>query len=186
MNPTLAAQLNRFQLASLVIGLIALGLSLPCLLSNSPQFFISYLFGYLFWLGLALGCLVVAMIHSLAGGRWGNVTRRFLEAGFMTLPLMAVMFIPVFFGLKQLYPWANSATVAADKTLQNKAAYLNPHGFVVRMLVFFRHLADARLSAAQMVVGTRRHHGRRAHAPDAHAEWPGRGHLCLDRHFRLH
>src|SRR5579863_4400740 len=66
---------------------------------DSRQFFISYLFAYLFWLGLSLGCLCVAMIHHLTGGRWGDVTRRFLEAGYMTLPMMAVLFIPILLGL---------------------------------------------------------------------------------------
>jgi hypothetical protein len=77
------------------------------------------------------------MIHVLAGGRWGNITRRFLEAGFMTLPAMAILFLPIFAGIKKLYPWACSPIVAADKTLQNKAAYLNIPGFVTRMVIIF-------------------------------------------------
>ena len=65
------------------------------------------------------------MIHHLTGGRWGFVTRRFLEAGFMTLPLMALLFVPLLFGLHELYPWARPDAVAASETLQRKAMYLN-------------------------------------------------------------
>ncbi len=137
MNETLRSQLNRFQTAGLMVGVIGLALCAVGAFASTAQFFIAYLFGYLFWLGLALGCFGVAMIHYLTGGRWGNETRRFLEAGFMTLPLMALLFIPIFFGLRYLYPWARPAEVAADKVLQNRAAYSNLPMFAVRMIFVF-------------------------------------------------
>jgi hypothetical protein len=137
MNPTLASQINRVQLAGAVLGVLGMLLCVAGGWGGGSQCFFSYLFGYIFWLGLSLGSLVIAMIHYLTGGRWGNVTRRFWEAGFMTLPLMALLFLPIFFGLTRLYPWAQAAVVAADKTLQNKAAYLNVTGFVLRMIVCF-------------------------------------------------
>ena len=61
------------------------------------QFFRSYLIAYLFWLGVALGCLPVLMLHHLVGGTWGFVIRRILEAGTRTLPLMVVLFVPLLF-----------------------------------------------------------------------------------------
>jgi hypothetical protein len=106
MNEDLRARINRFQLAALFIGLAGLGVSVVGWFFNHTQFFFSYLFAVVFWLGLSLGCFAVTMIHHLTGGRWGYPTRRFLEAGFMTLPVMLLLFIPVFFGLQQLYPWA--------------------------------------------------------------------------------
>ena len=61
-----------------LLGLAACGMGAAL---TPRQFSISYLTGYTFWLGLSLGCLGVTMIHHLTGGRWGFVTRRFLEAG---------------------------------------------------------------------------------------------------------
>ena len=40
------------------------------------QFFHAYLFGYLFWLGVALGSLALLMTQYLTGGAWGVMTRR--------------------------------------------------------------------------------------------------------------
>ena len=58
--------------------------------------FISYLFSYIFWVVLAIGCLLlVMMLHCLAGGDWGIVTRRIFEAGSMTFPMMAILFVPL-------------------------------------------------------------------------------------------
>src|SRR4051812_34435368 len=65
----------------------------------SGQFFRSYLFAWIFWLGLALGCFALTMLHHLVGGKWGFATRRFHEAGLGTLPLLALLAVPLFFGL---------------------------------------------------------------------------------------
>jgi hypothetical protein len=137
MTDLVHSQLNRVQRWGLSIGLAALALCGLGAAFNARQFFISYLFGYAFWLGLSLGCLGVAMIHHLTGGRWGFVTRRFLEAGFMNLPLMALLFVPLLFGLRELYPWARPEAVAASPVLQHKQLYLNPPAFAGRAVLFF-------------------------------------------------
>ncbi|MDB6124985.1 MAG: hypothetical protein JWQ71_3978 [Pedosphaera sp.] len=137
MNDDLQSRLNRFRFLALVSGVIGIVLCVVGAFINTQRFFISYLFGYLFWLGLALGCFAVSMIHHLTGGRWGQVTRRFQEAGFMTLPVMALLFVPIFFGLKHLYPWAQPVKVAADTILQHKHAYINPSLFIMRAIFFF-------------------------------------------------
>jgi len=136
MNTSLRSLLNRMQTGALVIGLIASAASVAGAFINPKQFFFSYLFSWLFWLGLSLGCMAVAMIHFLTGGRWGFPTRRFLEAGFGTLPLMLVLIIPIFFGLHYLYPWAQSQTVAANHTLQDRHGYDNTWAYILRQLIF--------------------------------------------------
>src|SRR5581483_5283226 len=104
----------------------------------APQkFFISWLWSFIFWIGLTLGCFNAAMIHYLTGGRWGSSTRRFFEAGFMTLPLMGIFFIPVLFGLHFLYPWARPNEVSGDKILQQKIIYENFPAFLARAIFFF-------------------------------------------------
>jgi hypothetical protein len=130
-------KIKRAQRISFVVGIICLILCGVGVVFSSHEFFISYLIAFIFWFGLTLGCFLVAMIHYLAGGHWGNVTRRFLEAGFMTLPLMAILFIPILFGLHDLYAWAQAEAVAADKMLQQKAVYENRAGFLIRAIFFF-------------------------------------------------
>lgn len=136
MNATLS-KIHRAQQISFGIGvlfLILCGVGFAC---EPRELFISYLIAFVFWIGLTLGCFNAAMIHYLTGGRWGNATRRFLEAGFMTMPLMAIFFIPMLFGLHDLYAWARPDAVAADKILQKKAVYENVYGFLFRAILFF-------------------------------------------------
>jgi hypothetical protein len=104
----------------------------------SPEaFFIAWLFADLVWLGVALGCMAFLMIHYLTGGKWGWPVRRFFEAAASTMPLIALLFTPLCFGLRFLYPWAIDARVAADRVLQHKHSYLNPPMFVVRAILVF-------------------------------------------------
>jgi hypothetical protein len=137
MNDFIRSRLDQLQRAGLVLGLLGLGAGGLGAAINARQFFISYLAGYTFWLGLSLGCLGVAMIHHLTGGRWGFATRRLLEAGFMTLPVMALLFIPLLFGLRELYPWARPDAVLASETLRQKTIYLNVPWFCARAAVVF-------------------------------------------------
>ncbi len=102
-----------------------------------PQaFFEAYLFSYLFCLWIALGSLCLAMLFQVTGGRWGRATRTLLESGSSTLPLLAVLFIPILFGIHDLYPWsragAGSLRVVAEKRL-----YLNIPFFIVRAVFYF-------------------------------------------------
>src|SRR6187455_2160155 len=83
-------QFNRIQMFALVVGIIGAVISVVGALISQEQFFYSYLFGYLFWLSLALGCFGILMLHHVVGGTWSFVIRRFLESGAMTLLLMAV------------------------------------------------------------------------------------------------
>jgi hypothetical protein len=136
MNETLHHRINRIQLGALLLGLVSLAASVLGGVWAPKQFFFSYLFAVLFWLGLSLGCFVVAMIHQLTGGRWGYPTRRFLEAGFMTLPLMLILFVPIFFGLRQLYPWARPAEVLTQKALQERHLYANDWAYIVRQIFY--------------------------------------------------
>ncbi len=51
--------------------------------------------------------MALLMLHRQLGGAWGFLIRRPLEASAMTLPLVAVFFIPVLIDLERIYPWVN-------------------------------------------------------------------------------
>ena len=108
----LQAELDRMQRLSLTLGVLGLAFCAAGAAMNPKEFFQAYLVAYVFWLGIALGCLAILMIHHVAGGRWGFAVRRLLEAASRTLPLLAVLFIPLLFGLRSLYVWTDPAVVA--------------------------------------------------------------------------
>ena len=138
-TPTLPmpASLGRLQRAGTVAGAVFLLLLAVGFFLGRDQFFRSYLFGWLFWVGVAVGCLGLAMLNQLTGGLWGLVPRRFHEAAARTLPAMAVLFLPVLLGLSSLYVWARPEVVATDEIIQAKTPYLNVPFFVARAVFYF-------------------------------------------------
>lgn len=134
---TLLSPFTRWQRPALILGLIGLALALYGVFSDQAQFWQSYLLAYVFWLEIGLGCLGLLMVHHLVGGRWSGLIRRTLEIGAMTLPLMALLFIPVVLGMNTLYPWLNAAHVHESPLLQQKTAWLNGPFFLGRSAFYF-------------------------------------------------
>lgn len=122
---------------ALVAGMAGLALCGAGAFFNPEQFFRSYLLGYLFWTGIVLGSFAVIMLHHLTGGGWGMLIRPALEAAIRTAPLLALLFVPLLVGLRELYPWARPELVAADELLQHRSAYLNAPFFIVRSVFYF-------------------------------------------------
>jgi len=132
------SEVSRFQRLALIVGVIGLIVLLIGIVVDREQFWRSYLTGYLFWLGIAVGSLALLMLQHLTGGGWGMVIRRVLEASTRTLPLMFVLFLPILVGLHSLYEWTHPDVVAAHPALQEKVRlYLNPAFFSVRALLIF-------------------------------------------------
>ena len=105
--------------------------------ANPKQFFFSWLVSFLFFLSLALGALFFVLIQYAAQGGWGVVLRRIGETTFATLPVLAALFLPVYFGLHDLYEWSHADAAAHDALLRWKAPYLNVPFFLIRAALYF-------------------------------------------------
>ena len=68
MTPELVADFDRFSRRALTIGVAGLALCALGWVMNPAQFYRSYLVGFLFWNGVALGCMAIAFLHQLSGG----------------------------------------------------------------------------------------------------------------------
>jgi hypothetical protein len=101
------------------------------------RFFPSYLFGFLFWMGITLGSLPILMLHHLVGGHWGFPLRRVLEAAASTLPLMAIFAVVLFFGLQYLYEWAKPGAMEQSALLRHKQIFLNLPAYTLRLVLAF-------------------------------------------------
>jgi len=104
---------------------------------NATQFYQSYLMAFMLCLGVTLGCLALGMVHQLSGGAWGVLIRRPIGAATRVLPVMTLLFLPILFGMRHLYPWTNADLVAHDEMLQHKQLYLNVPFFIARAAFYF-------------------------------------------------
>ena len=147
MTEDTARELDRLRRKAFMLGAMGLllfvggtlvpGLVVGDLQSGLRRSFYSYLGAFVFWVGVPLGSMAIAMLHQMSGGVWGFVIRRFLESAMRTLPLMALLFLPLIPGLEFLYDWANAEAVQANPIILHKSPYLNAPFFLARTGLYF-------------------------------------------------
>jgi hypothetical protein len=127
---------------SLVVGAVFAVIAVIFAFIHPDEFYRAYLLGFMCWLGVALGSMAILMIRHLTGGGWGTVIRRILGAAMRTLPLLFALFIPMFFGIRKVYIWAQPLGNIEDKHLrehleQITQTYLTVNGFIIRAIFYF-------------------------------------------------
>src|SRR3954471_4711256 len=130
-------ELAGLQRRLLIAGAIGAVVSLAGVFLDVRQFLQSYLMAYMLCLGVTLGCLALGMIHQLSGGAWGVLIRRPIGAATRTLPVMALLFLPIALGVTRLYVWTNANPVADDELLQHKPLYPTPPFWLARAAFYF-------------------------------------------------
>ncbi|HEX7051827.1 MAG TPA: hypothetical protein VF188_16595 [Longimicrobiales bacterium] len=137
MPPARARDIERWSTAAALLGLalVALGFFI-----DRRQAAFSYLAAFAYWLSLALGTLIFLMIHHAINSSWFVVLRRPAEAAAAMIPLLALLSLPLLFGVDALYPWAApAASLPAElrEAIATKRPYLNVPFFLVRAAAYF-------------------------------------------------
>ena len=168
VSPELSGNLRQWRTRAAAAGGVGLALTVLGIFLVSPfQFYRSYLWCYVFYLGVAVGSLAWLMLQYLTGGAWGVVIRRPAEAAARTIPLLALLFLPIVIGIPNLYKWSHPNLVAADEVLRHKRVYLNTPFFLARAVLYFAGWCFLawffnRGSAAEDREGGSKQHGRMA------------------------
>lgn len=156
-NYTAPSAVAGYRGRALVVGLVftVVGVVLAYALGSSAGYgglvhvFRSYLVGFVFCTGLSVGSLAWLSLGHMTGGAWALTSRRLFEAATRTLPLCALMFLPVIVSLfvhehghgghnLSLYEWSDPSIVAGDPALEHKAKYyLNVPFFILRAVIYF-------------------------------------------------
>ena len=126
--------------AMVLAPLIGGGALLLCIVGwifSPASFYPAYLCGWLFWLSVSLGALAAVMLHHQTGGEWGYFVRRFGEAASNVLPLLLILFVPVIFGARTLYPWREGNPQHDNAIVLHRAWYFQFWFWIVRYLLYF-------------------------------------------------
>jgi hypothetical protein len=121
----------------LAIGLAATIAAVAGGFASSAQFFRGYLIGYMLVLGFSLGSLALLMLGHLTGGNWWMIGRRVMEAAVGNIPLLTILFLPIWLGRHSLYIWLDPAYVATHSSVAAKSGYLNDQFWSARALIYF-------------------------------------------------
>lgn len=135
---------------ALVIGLIGLALTAVGLfVSGAPAVALSYLVGVTYWTAIAIGMLLMVLIHHIFDASWSVVIRRQWEHGLSAFKWLFVLFLPLvvaslFYQRDLIWPWMNPEhvihgghTVGHDPLYLKKSGFLNVNAFMIGTAVFF-------------------------------------------------
>lgn len=119
--------------AFLALGLVGLTLWATHWQQHAVASMHAYLFAFVTYLCVALGCLVFVLLQHLSRASWSVVVRRLAESAAATLPLFVLLLIPILLGQDQLFVWHH---MPHDPLVQAKSPYLNGPFFVARSLLY--------------------------------------------------
>ncbi|NJO84129.1 MAG: hypothetical protein HC828_15960 [Blastochloris sp.] len=122
-------RLDRAILGAIGVAIVGGIIAVISAASDTDRFIQFYLVAYSFVLQLALGSFALLMVHSLVRARWSTALQRIFAAGARTLPLLALLFIPIVLSMGRLYPWVNDA--------EQQSVYLNTTFFIIRAIIYF-------------------------------------------------
>lgn len=110
----------------------------------------AWLVGIAFWTAMAIGFLLLVLIHHVFDAMWSTVLRRQLEHGLVAFKWLALLFLPLLIATwagprDTIWPWMNPAhlmmpdgkTVGADIIYAKKAGFLNLKALTIWSAVFF-------------------------------------------------
>lgn len=121
----------------IAIGVVLLAFSVPGFINDPQQFYFSYLTSWIYWFTIGIGAFFFILLSNLIGSVWTVVLRRLGEIIAITLPALIVLFVPILFGMHDLYHWTHEDAVATDTFLQHKEPYLDTVFFAIRAVFYF-------------------------------------------------
>ncbi len=137
-NTTLLAEttfVRRLQLIGAATAAIGIVLSVAAAMLNMQRFLFDYLIAFVFWGGIGVTSVFFSMLQFLTRSGWSTAVRRIPElTGGYTL-LLAVLLLPIVFGVGDLYHhWVHPAP--GDVVLAGKQPWLNVPFFITRLFVY--------------------------------------------------
>lgn len=130
--------LGKLPLVSGLIGIVGVVLTFVLGAGHKEHMHFAFHTSYIYFLSIALGGLFFVLVQFATRAGWSVVVRRFAESMMATLPLFAILFIPMLLGMHTLYHhWTDLEAVKADPFLSQKQPYLNETFFFIRAGIYF-------------------------------------------------
>jgi len=123
----------------LCFGLMAFGIVTFIIgfLSHPAQTWANYLLNNFYFLSLAIGASFFMALQYITQSGWSAGFKRIPEAMALYIPVAALFFLLLYFGIHSLYHWSDLDVMNTDTVLQHKLPYLNLSFFMIRLIIYF-------------------------------------------------
>ena len=128
----LPSGISKIGMTLLVVGVI---LGVAAFFVDHSRAVFNYLIAFTFMISIGVGALFLIALEYIVGADWSVPIRRVVEFFAATIPLLALLVIPLLFNIGELFHWSHPEAVAEDEILNAKAPYLNVTFFIIRVFV---------------------------------------------------
>ncbi|MDZ7623169.1 MAG: quinol:cytochrome C oxidoreductase [Ignavibacteriaceae bacterium] len=128
----LPSSISKIGMTLLVVGIV---LGVAAFFVDHTRAVYNYLIAFTFMISIGVGALFLIALEYIVGADWSVPIRRVVEFFAATIPLLALLVIPLLFNIGELFHWSHPEAVAEDEILNAKAPYLNVTFFIIRVFV---------------------------------------------------
>ena len=128
----LPSSISKIGMTLLAVGII---LGVAAFFVDHSRALYNYLIAFTFMISIGVGALFLIALEYIVGADWSVPIRRVVEFFAATIPLLALLVIPLLFNIGELFHWSHSEAIAEDEILNAKAPYLNVSFFIIRVFV---------------------------------------------------
>jgi len=128
---------GKFNVITLALALLGLGIMAYAFFVDPQRAWADFLLNNFYFLSLGIGAGFFFSLQYITQSGWSAGFKRIPEAVMMYIPVAAIFFVLLIFGIHSLYHWSHADALADDAILVHKSTYLNTTFFYVRLLIFF-------------------------------------------------
>jgi len=124
---------------TLLYGLIGIGVisMVAGFVLDPHRAWANYLLNNYYFVSIAIGAAFFGAIQYIAQAGWSSAFKRIPEAMASYIPVAAVFFLLMYFGMHTIFHWSHEGITETDALLAHKAPYLNVPFFFLRVVLFF-------------------------------------------------
>ena len=124
---------KRLATASVLLAIVGFAIFLIGVFTGNPRAWQAYHVNWLFFTTFSSAGVAIAASQRITTARWSRPTIRFIEGYVAWLPVAFVLLLlTLFAGKRAIFPWAS-----APPTIPEKALWLNPTFFTLRVIITF-------------------------------------------------
>ncbi len=118
----------------IIIGIVAV---ITGFVTDPARTWPNILLNNVYFLTISMGAMMFYSLQYITGSSWSAMFQRIPLALGSFIPIAAILMLVIYFGLQDIYEWAQPGITETDKLIAHKAPFLNTPFFMIRMVIYF-------------------------------------------------
>jgi hypothetical protein len=128
---------NKFKALTGVLILIGLASVIFGFMSDPARVWNNILLNNMFYISISIGSLLFFSLQYISNSGWSALFQRIPLAMGIWLPVGALLMFLLYFGLPDIYEWAQPGIAETDKLIAHKQPFLNVPFYMIRIVLYF-------------------------------------------------